>query len=415
VNAILLLTGLLVLSYIGSFLVGGRTIRGVGLPSGSEYVALGFMLGPVALGLFGRGMIEEFQPIAHVALGWLAFVIGLDFGKAGDRRARPGPMAVGVACGLVTGAVVGAAAWYALGRLRGAPEGLDRILLAGGLGAACTETTRHAMRWVIERYRARGKLTTFLDDFAHADDFVPLLALAVLFSLRPMYPVPMRVSLAGWIGITIGLGFLLGGIAALHIGREFRIHQTWGVLLGTSLLGIGVAARLELSILTVMFFMGLSTALLSKHRDHIRQMVAPTERPVLLPALVLAGARLDPRATGGLVWIIGIALLARIAGKVLVGTLIRIAPAARPASASLGFGLLSSGALAMSVGLSYAMRFPGKIGDTVLLTAAVITVFGEFVGPITMRQVLRRAGEIVEPAEDSGPPAEKEEPQAVTP
>ena len=34
------------------------------------------------------------------------------------------------------------------------------------------------------------------------------------------------------------------------------------------------------------------------------------------------------------------------------------------------------------------------IGDTVLATVAIITVFGEFVGPTTLQAVLRAAGEI---------------------
>ena len=38
-NAVLILVGLLVLSYLGSFLVTGRSVRG-GLPSGVEYAAL---------------------------------------------------------------------------------------------------------------------------------------------------------------------------------------------------------------------------------------------------------------------------------------------------------------------------------------------------------------------------------------
>ena len=54
-NAVLLLMGLLVLSYLGSFLVGGRTVRGAGLPSGIEYVALGFVLGPQVLDMVGAG------------------------------------------------------------------------------------------------------------------------------------------------------------------------------------------------------------------------------------------------------------------------------------------------------------------------------------------------------------------------
>jgi hypothetical protein len=63
-NALLLLMGLLVLSYIGSFLVGGRAIRGFGLPSGSEYLLLGFVIGPNVLGLIERSMLDSFEPIA---------------------------------------------------------------------------------------------------------------------------------------------------------------------------------------------------------------------------------------------------------------------------------------------------------------------------------------------------------------
>jgi hypothetical protein len=407
VNAILLLMGLLVLSYIGSFLVGGRAIRGAGLPSGIEYVALGFVVGPEALGLIGRGMIEAFEPIALVALGWLTFSIGLDFGRTGLRRVRRGAMALGLVAALGTLAIIGGAVWLALGRVASALSPRERVLLAGGIAAAGTETTRHAIRWVIQRFMARGPLTSLLDDFAHTDDAIPLVALAALFSLEPTHQVPFHVPLGGWIAITVGLGILLGGITALHIGREFRLHQTWGVLLGTSLLGVGIAARLELATLSVMFFMGVSTAALSKHRSQLRTMVTPTERPVLLPAMMLAGARLDFHATSGLAWIAGIALAARIAAKLLVGGVLRFVPAARSAGPLFGLGLLSSGSLAMGVGLACAMRFPGVIGDNVLIAAAVITVFGEFVGPLSMRAALRVAGEI----QDKPPSV----PEAITP
>jgi hypothetical protein len=50
----------------------------------------------------------------------------------------------------------------------------------------------------------------------------------------------------------------------------------------------------------------------------------------------------------------------------------------------------------MAVGLSFALRFPGVVGDTILLTVAVVTVFGEFVGPGRLRAALMRAGEIPE-------------------
>ena len=49
-------------------------MRGVGLPSGVEYVALGFVLGPHALDLVGGDNLAAFEPVVQVALGWLAFV-----------------------------------------------------------------------------------------------------------------------------------------------------------------------------------------------------------------------------------------------------------------------------------------------------------------------------------------------------
>ena len=48
-DSIWLLLGLLLLSYLGSNLVGGRAIRGFGLPSNAEYLVLGFAIGPHAL------------------------------------------------------------------------------------------------------------------------------------------------------------------------------------------------------------------------------------------------------------------------------------------------------------------------------------------------------------------------------
>src|ERR1700674_2762392 len=96
VNAVALLMGLLVLSYLGSFLVSRRSVGGVGLPSGIEYVTLGFALGPRALDLVAARDISAFEPVAQVALGWLAFGFGLDFGFANEKRVRTGRIALGI-------------------------------------------------------------------------------------------------------------------------------------------------------------------------------------------------------------------------------------------------------------------------------------------------------------------------------
>lgn len=391
-NAVLVLMGLLVLSYLGSFLLTGR--QGAGLPSGVEYVALGFVLGPHALDILGGDMLASFEPVVQVALGWLAFAVGLDFGYAGEKRVRFGSLVMGTLASLLTGGAVAAATWFTLLLLDVGGSTTDRILLSGGIGAACSETTRHAVRWVVERHKARGPLAERLNEIAHADDLLPLLAVAVLFSLKPTPDVAVPMAVRDWPAITIGIGLLLGGGAAMLVRSELKLDETWAVLFGVALLAIGATARLALSTLTAAFFLGMAMAALSKHGRELRGMVAPTERPVLLPALVLAGAHLDFRASPKMPLIVGAAIIARLLAKVVMGWLLAaVSPPARKAGGLVGLSLMSSGALAISIGLAFALRFPGRVGDTVLVVAALSATFGEFVGPARLRRSLDAAGE----------------------
>jgi Kef-type K+ transport system membrane component KefB len=199
---------------------------------------------------------------------------------------------------------------------------------------------------------------------------------------------------------------LLGAGAALLVRTDLPQEDTWAVLFGVSLIAIGTSARLALSTLTASFFMGVALSFLSRHHRELRAMVAPTERPVLLPALLLAGARLDFRATPALPWIALAAIGTRMAAKIIVGWVLSIGSrAARKGGPLVGLSLMSSGALAMCVGLAFALRFPGPVGDTVLVIAAIGATVGEFVGPARLRRALRAAGEIEDkPAERPATP-----------
>jgi Kef-type K+ transport system membrane component KefB len=392
VNAIWLLMGLLLLSYIGSLLVGGRAIRGMGLPSGAEYIVLGFLLGPSGLGLFDRATLTTFEPFAHVALGWLMFVIGITFGMNGDRRVRTGRLIGGLLVSFLSGCAAFGVAWLFLA-WRSPLSPMDRILAAGGIGAACAETTRYAVRWVATRHHAEGPVSTLVNEIAESDDLVPILAVAFLFALHPP-AVAFRLPTLGWLLITVGLGLLLGAMAAILLGKTFRVAETWGVLLGMSLLAVGTAERLGLSSISALFVMGVTLSALSPHRRELRRILSPTEHPVMLPALLLAGAFTDFSIAKYLPYLVATAIAARTATKGLIGLgILGVAPVARAAGPRLGLGLLSAGALAMSIGLAFALRFPGPVGGLVLACAAAITLFGELVGPASLRSALTRAGE----------------------
>ncbi len=409
-NTIVVLMALLLLSYLGSFLASGRGLRATaGLPSGSELIVLGIIAGPLVFGAVTRSSLESFDPLLYVATGWIALSIGLNYGHVDDRRVPLGRMVAGISLSLLCGGIVAVGVWLSIPFVA-TMDATSRLLLAGGMGAACAETTRLAMQWVVERYDAKGPLTELLSDLSQSDEVVPIGVLALLYSLRPPAHATVNLPPLGWAGATVVVGVLLGIATAALLARDLRTGESWGTILGTSLMTIGLAARLDLAAITAMFSLGATIAVGSRHQRDIQQMVSTTERAVMMPALVLAGARIDPSNIGRLGLLIPIALLLRFGAKFAVGFALRSSqPAAKGAPPLLGLGLVSSGGMTICIGLALALRFPGAVGDTVLATAVAVTLAGELAGPLALRRVLVSTGEIVEPAPISAPVEEEPE------
>ncbi len=395
-SAIALLMGLLLLSYVGSLIVGGRSAKG--LPSGVEFIGLGFAVGPHALGLVERSMIAEFEPLVQVALGWLAFVVGLDFGRVNGRRVRAKPMFLGVFCALLTGATV----TLMVSRLLiympvPGVEGRNVLLLAAGAGAVTAETTRFVVQWVAVRWSVKGPVSSLLVEIAAADDFAPLVAAGAIFAIAPSPSVAFQIPAVGWFALSLALGSLLGTVTALLL-RGAEGYAVWGALIGTLLLGVGTASRFGFCTIFVTFVMGIALAGVSPDRRPLRRMVGPTERAVLYPMLLLAGAHLDVRPLMEdrlLVAVVAVVLLARIIGKLMSGFVVRaLVPAARPAGPLLGIVLLSSGPVSVSCGFVFALRFPGRVGDTLLFCAVASAVLGELVSTFALKNLLTQLGEL---------------------
>lgn len=395
-SALYLLLGLLVLAYVGSILVSGRAIAGYGLPSGSEYLLLGILVGPHVLGGLDAATTRSFEPVVQAALCWLTLVIGASYGYVEERRVRGKNLVLGVfvtlLCAAVVAVVVASVARYLLHE-----TARDAALLSIGFAAVSCETTRHAVRWVALRHDAKGPLADLVADVAEADDIVPILLVAVLFALAPAGPraidIPPAVGAVG----SVAIGLLLGALLAAMLRTSYGPTEVWGLLLGATLLGVGTIARVGLSAVTTTFMMGLAMVALSRHGADLRARLGATEHAVLLPTLMLAGVHVDPRLSWQAWALVGVALAARVIMKWLTGRLVLFrgpAPAGASPHAALGLGLLPTGALTLAIGLSCALRLKAEAGALVLAAAAANVLFGELVGPASLRRALERAGEI---------------------
>ncbi len=404
-NALVLLMALLGVSFLGGFIGESRSVRGLGLPSGLEWVALGLLLGPSVLGVIDSSAQQKVQSLALVAIGWLALVLGLDFGVVRRRRLRTARVALGLLVGLGTLAAVTFAVYAAIGAIAMSAHwtSADRLLVALGLGTVMTETTSYAVDWVAERHGARGPLLELVADIAEAKDAVPIVAVGGVLCITPLVPYPWPLPAVTLTAIILGAGALLGAMALALMGKEASRDQIWGVLIGLAVLGIGLAAHLGLPALTLMFAMGLVLGIFSPHREQLTSMIDVTRRPALLPALVLVGARLDLVLAWRAAPVLLAALAARVIASSIFGWGLAIGGGRARSGRLLGIGLLSSGELSLGIGLTLAMRFPDDRGGVLLAGAVAAAVLGELVGPVGLRQVLRESDG--EPAPTSSPAA----------
>ena len=105
-----------------------------------------------------------------------------------------------------------------------------------------------------------------------------------------------RVALGAgsWMGITVVLGVALGLVAAALLGRHLRVREAWSVLLGVSLLAIGLAvARRVVRDDGRLLRRARARRRVAAPRASLRHMSEVTERIALLPVLLLAGVMLE--------------------------------------------------------------------------------------------------------------------------
>jgi hypothetical protein len=392
-SAIALLLGLLVLSYLGGILRGGRTIQGFGLPSGAEYLCLGFVLGAHVLDLIPQALILTFRPLLLVGASWIALVAGLGLTRIGARRITAASALVGIFSTALVALAVGALVWLVLPLVR--PElSAERGLIAGGMAVVSCASTRHAVRWVVHRYAAKGPLSDALADYARVSVLVPIFGLSLLLAQVPE-PGLVQLGFAGRVAATWALGIVLGLVAVLLIGRGLSRDESWGVIVGTFLLAVGVAAQLGFAGVAASFALGSTLGLLSSRRGELVRMVRPTESAVHLPLAVLAGSLVSLTDTA-LVWLlIPLGVGARLVAELIRGSLLWLGSRpARPAGPLVGLGLMSMGEVTLACAVSLVLSLPSPVLDSVFAVAAAGVLIGELVGPLALRRALRRADEV---------------------
>ncbi|MGI9089539.1 MAG: hypothetical protein ACR2GG_00390 [Gemmatimonadaceae bacterium] len=389
----------LVILVAGAYLAARVAFEWLGrrflIVSGAEYVLLGILLGPQVSGLLGRTVLQSFEPITTLALGWMGAIIGTRFYLA-ELVAVPGiTYRLAFVESLLTLLTVFGVEMAAMTLLGFSPGRVWIPALA--MGAIATASSTAAVNMIGERLgkeRERGSerpLLVQLSVSTTVNAFVAVIAFGILLSMHHPDPYVMDrpITPTEWMAIAIGVGVVGGSLFYLFLGSEQHEDRLLIALGGAVILVSGAAAYLSLSPLVVGLFFGIILVNTAENREEVTAVLESVDRPLYFVLLVIGGATWRPSTEPWALAVVVLFLAARAAGKIGGARLAARANGALPVLGNdWGQALLGQGGLALALAINYQYQ-QVPIGSGLVFTAAVVSVLlTDFISARLMRSAV---------------------------
>lgn len=376
--------------------------------TGTHFLLLGMLLGPVGLGLLTPESTRQLFPFLALGLGWVGFHFGLQLDIDSLKRFPLTYHLLAMGQAVITFALFFGLGWLALLQV-GLGSGTPMLLLLIAAATASVSTPA-GIAMVSSNFLVRGNVRDLLFFTASLDALVGMIALGFTYAVfrpeavsagLPMTPHPTLVAVAVGLGLVCGIVFTWL-VRSRPAGEELVLY-----ILGICAFAAGAALQWGLSPLLVAVTMGALVANLVPDRQRIFAVLQRWEKPVYLTFLLLAGALLRVPT----LWVFGLAVaytLLRILAKGVGGAVMAtFVPVGFDVPKRLGIGLLPQGGLSVAMAVSGTLMYSevvvrGADAEAVLFTVIVIGVLvSELIGPFFLVQLLRRAGEISPKVEEA--------------
>ncbi|WP_066502183.1 cation:proton antiporter [Abyssisolibacter fermentans] len=360
------------------------------LPSVTGYLIAGLFLGPSIFNIIPAEICTDIEYISEFALGIIAFNIGGSFELSYVKKLGKSIIILTLIQALGTAIIV----FLVINFIT---HDLVFSLLIGAISSA---TAPAATLLVIKEFKAKGPLTDTLLAVVALDDMVCLFIFSIstaiakvitanTFNIKEAFFTPL-LEICSSIILGIFIGFLILSI----IKHTKHANDSLVIVLGTILLGCGVAKHLHLSPLLTCMCSGVFIANLYSEKKKLYRQVEFVTPPIYILFFTFAGIGLDISVLSKL-GILGLAyILSRTLGKIIgsyIGSLISKSP--KVVKKYIGFGLLPQAGVAIGLAMIVMLEFPefGKELSNIVMGAVLIY---EIIGPILTRIILYKAKEI---------------------
>ena len=380
--------------------IGGKLSNRLRLPAVAGYIVIGLLLGPSLLDLLKLDQLDRIGIIGDMALGLIAFVIGVQLPLDLLRKLGRKIVVIIFAESFAAFIVVAVAIYFLT----------DKLYVALIFGAMAPASAPAGTVAVLQEYRAKGPLTNALLAVVGFDDGLAIMiyAFAVAIaklSLLGKETASLRSVVAGplmEIGGALILGVAVGTALAYFTRRMHSRGELLTLSLGFILACTGLANFFHLSLILVNLTLGMAVASISprvsRRTLNVMEGITP---PIYVIFFVLAGAHLQlsllPKmGLLGLIYIIG-RTAGKMSGAFLGASLAKAEPTMRK---YLPFGILSQAGVAIGLAILVGREL-GDLGEAghdlailTINTIAATTIIFEIIGPIATKFAITGAGEM---------------------
>jgi Kef-type K+ transport system membrane component KefB len=382
--------------------IGGRLFEKMRIPQVVGYIAIGILIGQTGLKIVDEHTVKMLQPFNYFALGLIGFMIGSELKR--ETFLRYGRQFICILLSEGIFAFLGVSILVIVVGSFLLESTKLTCALALLLGAIASATAPAATTSVLWEYKTRGPVTTTILGIVAMDDGLSLLLFAIASTVAGGLVGHIDSGILGVclhpiyeIGGSMLIGVLSGLILSKFLKRYSEEERILAFSIGVVLLALGIALVMNLDILLAAMTLGAIVINCTPRRsEEVFKLVERFTPPIYVLFFVLVGAKLNlSYMTLPMVFLVGVYLIGRSAGKMFGARLgARISNAPKTVQKYLPMCLFSQAGVAIGLSILASQRFPGEIGNAVVIIVIATVFILEIVGPPFVKFAVTRAGEV---------------------
>lgn len=394
---ILILIGLTI--FLGTSV--SRIFKKFKVPQVIAFIIIGFLLGDSVFGIISRETISTFSYFNIFVLGVTGFLIGGELKKEIFRKYGKQFINILLSEGLLSFILVTLFV-VMIGNLFF--ENSTFIWALGLLlGAISAATAPAATNDVLKEYKSRGPLTTTILGIVGLDDGLGLIlfgiASSIAFSILGNGESGFSFvakQIINNIGISILIG-ALGGYLLSLIAK--RISDKYGIVtfsIGTIVVILGISHLLDCDVLLSAMSAGVFiTNFIPRKSKEVFETTGELMPVLYILFFTFFGAQLNlENLTLPIILLAIVYLGGRTIGKGLGANFgARVSKAPLTVQKYLPWCLFDQAGIAIGLSILASQRFPGEIGDAIVVIVTTTTFAAQIVSPLGIRIAISKAGE----------------------